>query len=158
MIAQFFALIFGHAIAIGFFSMIWRRNSYRWRLLARQYAVDNRDDAPPITNVERRRLQNAILLGGGLPGWNSYLGITTVGVVPQGIVLELMLPFSIGYPALLLPFGDVEVTPRKWYLNCESVQYVMAKEPSVQIVFDEALQNWIEVRVAALSGSTAQSV
>jgi len=79
-------------------------------------------------------------------------------VVPQGIVLELMLPFSIGYPALLLPFGDVEVTPRKWYLNCESVQYVMAKEPSVQIVFDEALQNWIEVRVAALSGSTAQSV
>jgi hypothetical protein len=94
-------------------------------------------------------MQTVILAGGDI-GWNSYSGIVSVCVTRQGILLKVMLPFSLFHPPLLIPFGDCQIAPRRWYLLGKTVQYTLRDVSDVQMIIHDDLQLWIENQAARL--------
>ncbi|WP_442510462.1 hypothetical protein SH528x_002085 [Novipirellula sp. SH528] len=95
-------------------------------------------------------MQTVILVGGDV-GWNSYKGIATVGVTKEGILLQLIAPFSLFHPPLLIPYGATDVEPRKWYLIGKTVQYNLREVSDVKMIVHDDLQDWIESQSASLA-------
>ncbi|MFK7818863.1 MAG: hypothetical protein AB8G99_09095 [Planctomycetaceae bacterium] len=94
-------------------------------------------------------MQTVILVGGDI-GWNSYKGITTVGVTREGISLRLMAPFSIFHPPLLVPFRDIRIEPKRWYLLGKTFQLTLTGVTDVQLILHDELVDWIGLRTADL--------
>ncbi len=95
-------------------------------------------------------MQTVILVGGDI-GWNSYKGIVKVGVTSEGILLQLMPPFAIFHPLLLIPFRDCHIEPKRWYLYGKTVQYTLDAVSDVQLIIHDDLQAWIESQAATLA-------
>ncbi|WP_146535216.1 hypothetical protein [Rubripirellula reticaptiva] len=131
--------------------MMWKLNARRWTRLARQYhAVD------ATGSVAERTMQTVILVAGDI-GWNSYKGIATVGVTREGISLQLMSPFSIFHPPLLIPYGDCHIEPTRWYLIGKTVQYTLRGVGDVKMIIHDDLQVWIESQAAKLAHAQADT-
>lgn len=43
--------------------------------------------------------------------WTGYKWIVTLGSNPEGIHFSLLYPFSIGHPALFIPWSDLDINP-----------------------------------------------
>lgn len=151
MIEKLFLQVFGYSVFFGLLYAIWKANARRWSRLAKEYGAseDHRADA----NVYAKQTMQTVILVGGHVGWNSYKGIATVSVTPDGIMLSLMPPFSIFHQPLLIPFRDSSVQPRRWYLFGTSYQYTLAKVDNVQIIVCDDLQGWIETQAASLAAA-----
>ncbi len=138
MIEQWFLPMLGSCIPVALALGMWKANSRRWRRLAREYRVTG--DLP---SQAESRMQTLILVGGDI-GWNSYKGITTVAVTPEGILLKLMPPFSAFHPPLLIPYSDLTLEPKRWYVIGETYQGTLSRVSDVQFYIDDKLVDWIK--------------
>ncbi|MFY9254270.1 MAG: hypothetical protein WAO83_12490 [Fuerstiella sp.] len=62
----------------------------------------------------------------------------------DGILFQLRLPFSIFHPPLLIPFCDIQVSPKRWYLFGKSFQLTLTGVNDVRIIIHADLIAWIE--------------
>jgi hypothetical protein len=151
MIGNMLHFLIASSLPVGLMCMMWRLNARRWSRLANAYPAFDAADC-----VATRTMQTVILTGGAI-GWNSYKGIVTVGVTKEGILLQMMLPFSLFHLPILIPFGDCHIEPRRWYMIGKTVQYALRGVTDVQMIIHDDLQEWIEsqaVRVAMAQTST----
>lgn len=148
MIETLWTHFFGYGVFIGLMYGIWKCNARRWTRLSRVYgAADTAGFASADCNGQR--MQTVILTGGNV-GWNSYKGIVTVLVTRDGILFQLMPPFSICHPPFLVPFRDIKVSPKRWYLFGKSFQLTFTGVSNVQIIVHEELIAWIERQTSKL--------
>jgi len=140
MTVAYFANLLGTGIVIGLMAGIWKTNARRWQRLACAYEAH--PESEPAT-ANSQRMQTVILTGGAV-GWNSYKGIITVSVTSDGILFQLMGPFSFFHPPLLISYRDVHVEPKQWYLFGESFQMTFASVKDVQMIIHSELFEWIE--------------
>lgn len=107
MIGTLLSQLVGVGFVLALIAGMYKANARRWGRLARAYRVTGH-----LPSHAETGMQTIILLGGDL-GWNSYRGITTVGVAPEGLLLKLMPPFSIFHPPLLIPYSDLSIEPKR---------------------------------------------
>lgn len=150
MIEKLYLYVVGYGVFFGLMYGIWKANARRWTRLARKYGCIDGSLSEESQCFAKRTMQTVILVGGDV-GWNSYKGIVTVGVTPEGILLQLMPPFSTFHRPLLIPFRDSRVEPKQWYLFGKSFQYSVAQVSDVQIIVHDELQHWIESQAASLA-------
>ncbi|MEZ6132012.1 MAG: hypothetical protein R3C59_25400 [Planctomycetaceae bacterium] len=150
MIETIFLSVVGYGTFIGLLCGVWKANARRWNRLARAYRADSDLTSNATECYATKTMQTVILVGGNV-GWNSYKGIITVGVTHEGILLRVMTPFSAFHSPLLIPFGEIHIEPRQWYLIGKTSQFTLNQVSDVQIiVHDETLQ-WIESQVSQLA-------
>ena len=126
---------FGACIALGlFFGMLWRV-AFRWRYLSDSYPEQ------PHTALEERRWQSAVLLGQG--GFNSLKGIVKIGVHETGVSMRIVPPFSLFYPPLFIPYGDIRGWRTTWYLDARSTELELRRAPDIKIVMPQEQAEWI---------------
>lgn len=145
MIEALLLRLIGYGVFAGLIIGVWKANSRRWNRLAAEYRAVETPRSHPA-----RTMQTVILVGRDL-GWNSYRGLVTVNVTPAGIALRLMPPFSACHPPLLIPFADVHVEPKRWYLVGKTFQYRLSRVGDVQIIVHDDLHAWIESQAAELA-------
>jgi len=149
MIGNLLFYLVSYSLPVALMGVMWKFNARRWTRLARAYR------APDETHcVAERTMQTVILVTGDI-GWNSYKGITTVSLTREGILLKLMLPFSLFHPPLLLTYGDCDIEPKRWYLIGKTFQYTLRGVSDVKMIIHDDLQDWIESQVASLASSPA---
>lgn len=156
MIQQIVMPLLGGAIVVALLGGIWKCNARRWNRLAAVYRADCSEQNSLDPESEQLSYQTLILTGGAV-GWNSYKGITTVGVSRDGIMLRPHTLFSIFHPPLLIPFGDLSIKAKRWRLFGQTYECTLSGVHNVRIIIDEGLLNWIESRTTQLvETSTAQ--
>ena len=128
----------GFFVFFGAMKFLLKSSARRWNQLAEEYSVEG-----PTENLSQRRMQNLILFGGVI-GYNSYIGISTVGITSEGLSLSLLPPWSIYHPPLLIPFEDLSLRETSWYLNVRSYRYTCAKVDDIEVIVDKKLMEWIE--------------
>ena len=128
----------GFFVFFGAMKFLLKSSARRWNQLAEEYSVEG-----PTENLSQRRMQNLILFGGVI-GYNSYIGISTVGITSEGLSLSLLPPWSIYHPPLLIPFEDLSLRETSWYLNVRSYKYTCSKVDNIELILDEKLVKWIE--------------
>ncbi len=146
-ISALFSKLFGFSIFAGLMYGIWKANARRWTRLARAYEAAT---AGGIADADSKRMQTIILTGGNV-GWNSYKGIATVAVTSEGLLFRIMPLFSIFHPPLLVPFRDISVAPKKWYLVGKTFQLTFAGVEDVQMIVHSELIEWIEQQTRELA-------
>lgn len=127
---------FGLFVAAGLYGGLMYRNSERWRLLATAYGRDW-EPAPAV-----RHMREAVLYG-GLPAFQTYKGILSVGVFPDGIAMKIMLPFGVFHPPIFVPFSDITGWQQDWYLNAASVELTFEKCPDIKILMPTSQIEWV---------------
>lgn len=152
MINALFANLFGTSIFIGLMYAVWKANARRWNRLARVYQLSSKP-SPPESDV--MRMQTVILTGRDI-GWNSYKGITTVAVTSDGILFQIMPVFSAFHKPLLIPFGEISVAPKKWYLFGKSFQLSFSGVDDVQMIVHSELMEWVEKRTQKLAAAVSE--
>lgn len=140
MISSMFANLFGTGILLLLMSGIWKANARRWNRLA---AVYDEQLATACATGSTKHMQTVILTGGHM-GYNSYKGIVTVEVTGEGILFRIMTPFSMFHSPLLVPFGDIQVAPNRWYLLGKTFQLTFAGVNDVQMIVHSETIEWIE--------------
>jgi hypothetical protein len=145
MIEKLMLNLVGYCVFAGLMYRIGKANARRWNRLAAAYR------APAGIKCAAECTMQTVILVGGHVGWNSYKGIVSVGVTEEGILLRLMLPFSFFHPPLLLPYGDNQIEPRKWYLVGKTSQLTLRKVGNVQVIIHDELLQWIESQVTGLA-------
>jgi len=145
MIEKLMLSLVGYGTFVGLMYGVWKANARRWNRLAAAYR------APAGIQCAAERTMQTVILVGGQVGWNSYKGIATVGVTEEGILLRLMLPFTLFHPPLLIPYGDSQIEPRKWYLIGKTSQLTLRKVGNVQVIIHDELLHWIESQVTGLA-------
>lgn len=153
MIHTLWTHIFGYGVFIGLMYGIWKCNARRWTRLARVYGATD-TSAFDTADCDSKRMQTVILTGGDV-GWNSYKGIATVVLTRDGVLFQLMLPFSICHPPLLIPFRDIQVSPKRWYLFGKSFQLTLSGVNDVQVIVHDELIAWIEQQASQLAVEVA---
>ena len=152
MIGTIFLSIVGYGIAIALLCAVWKANARRWSRLAQAYRANNDLQHDVIECHATQSLQTVILAGGNV-GWNAYKGIVTVGVTSQGILLRVMTLFSAFHPPLLIPFRDIHIEPRQWYLIGRTSQLTLAQVSDVQIILHDETLHWIASQTAQLAAA-----
>ena len=148
MIETIWTHVFGYGVFIGLMYGIWKCNARRWTRLAHIYGAADTSGFD-TSDCDSKRMQTVILTGGDV-GWNSYKGIVNVVLTRDGILFQLMLPFSIFHPPLLIPFRDIQVSPKRWYLFGKSFQLTLAGVSDVRIIVHADLIAWIEQQASKL--------
>lgn len=151
MTAEIFRMLFGLSIFAGLMYGILKAHARRWTRLARVYKAVSPGD---FTNAATKRMQTIILTGGQL-AYNSYKGIATVSVTAEGLLFRMMPLFSIFHPPLLVPFRDISVAPKKWYLIGKTFQLTFASVHNVQMIVHSELMEWIEDQARELAKGVA---
>ena len=147
MIEKFMLSVVGYGFLFTLLYGIWKCNARRWTRLARAYRAPDLLHADAPECYATRTMQTVILVGGDI-GWNSYKGIVTVGVTAQGILLQIMRPFSFFHPPLLIPFRESHIEPKQWYLVGKTSQFTLNQVSDVQIIVHDDLLQWIESQTA----------
>lgn len=145
MIGDLVFYLISSSLPIALIGVMMKLNARRWTRLAQAYSAVDATDC-----VAKRTMQTVILVGGDV-GWNSYNGIVTVGITREGILLQVMRPFSLFHPPLLIPYRDCQVEPRRWYLIGDTVQYTLLGVTDMQMIIHDDLQAWIESQAAGLA-------
>lgn len=99
-------------------------------------------------------MQTVILVGGDI-GWNSYSGITTVGVAPEGLLLKLMPLFAAFHPPLLIPYSELSIQPKRWYLIGKTHECTLRRVSDVRIVIHDELLEWIRSKATKLAAEAS---
>ncbi|APZ96183.1 hypothetical protein [Fuerstiella marisgermanici] len=149
MIETLWTHVVGYGMVIAMMSGIWKSNARRWTRLARVYSAAGPSDCD-ASNCVSKGMQTVILTGRDI-GWNSYKGIATVNVTSEGILFQLMFPFCTFHPPLLIPFRDIQVVPRQWYLFGKTFQLTLARVKDVQIIVHSELIDWIARQTSQLA-------
>ncbi len=149
MIGTLWTHFVGYGVFVGLMYGIWKCNSRRWSRLARVYGAADTSGFD-TSDCDSNRMQTVILTGGDV-GWNSYKGIVTVVLMRDGILFQLMSPFSICHPPILVPFRDIQVSPKRWYLFGKSFQLTLTGVKNVQIIVHDELIAWIEQQTSKLA-------
>lgn len=144
MIEKLILSLFGYSVFVGLMYGVWKANARRWTRLAAAYRAPD-----GITCAAERSMQTVILVGGQV-GWNSYKGIVTVGVTEEGILLRVMRPFSAFHPPLLIPYGAMQIKPRKWYLAGKTSEITLRKVDNVQVIIHDETLQWVAAQAASL--------
>jgi hypothetical protein len=126
------------SVFVGLMYGVMKSNASLWALLARAYRADD-----GLSCDHQRTMQTVILVGGKV-GWNSYNGIVTVGVTREGISLRLLPPFSLFHSPLLIPYREIQIEPRRWYLIGKTSQLTLNAVSDVQVIVHDELLQWIE--------------
>ena len=150
MIEKLLLHFIGYSVFIGVMYGMWKSNARRWSRLARKYSAGEQVPSQDSLCFAKRTKQTVILVGGNV-GWNSYKGIVTVGVTSEGILLQLLFPFSIFHAPLLISYRDCSIEPKKWCLFGKSHQYTLTHVSDVQLIIDDDLQHWINTQCASLA-------
>lgn len=145
MIEKLMLQLFGYSVFASLMCGIWKANARRWNRLAAEYR------APAGIKCAAESTMQTVILVGGRVGWNSYKGIVKAGVTEEGILLRLMYPFSCFHPPLLIPYGDNQIEPRKWYVVGKTSQLTLRKVGNVQVIIHDELLLWIESQVTVLA-------
>jgi hypothetical protein len=136
-VQAFLPLAFGLAVTLGLLHLLWRRQAWRWRKLAAQYA------APGSAEIHARtRFQTVILVGGG-PAYTGYAVKTIVSLTGEALRLRLSFPWSIHHPPLNIPFRELTVAQGDWFLNTESFELTAARVPGIKMMITGELLDWI---------------
>tara|TARA_R110002049_G_scaffold288423_1_gene470946 strand:+ start:132933 stop:133430 length:498 start_codon:yes stop_codon:yes gene_type:complete len=151
MIGNVLLHLIAHSLPVGLLFVIWKCNSRRWARLAKAYR------AAEETHCFAKRTMQTVMLVGGDVGRNSYKGIVTVSVGREGILLELMLPFSTFHPPLLIPYSACDIEPRQRFLMGDTFQYTLRDVSDVKIIVHDDLQDWIESQAASLASVSART-
>ncbi|QDU90824.1 hypothetical protein Pla175_42370 [Pirellulimonas nuda] len=138
----------GVGFVIALIAGMYKANARRWGRLASAYRVSEQ-----LPSYSESAMQTIILVGGDF-GWNSYRGITTVGVAPEGLLLKLMPPFSTFHPPLLIPYSDLSIEPKRWYLIGKSHQCTLRRVDDVRIIIDDKVLEWIKSEATSLAVET----
>ncbi|MCR9197649.1 MAG: hypothetical protein NXI04_03300 [Planctomycetaceae bacterium] len=147
MMGEVFRMLFGFSVFVGLMYGIWKANARRWTRLARVYKAANPGESMDAVS---KRMQTVILTGGHL-GYNSYKGIATVSVTGEGLLFRMMPLFSIFHPPLLIPFRDISIAPKKWYVIGKTFQFTFAGVHNVQMIVHSELVEWIEAQTRELA-------
>ncbi|MEZ5946570.1 hypothetical protein [Hyphomonas sp.] len=140
MIAEYYtralSLAYGLAFAGGLLWLVIWRDGVQWRKIARAYPMTG--EAP----AERRWLQTVCLSDGGL-AFNSYHGIITAGLRPDGVMLRMLVAPPGVYPPIFVPFSEMEFTERRWFLRKDAVWISTRQVPGISIVVFDKLRDRI---------------
>lgn len=135
-IGQVLLTAFGYAFVGGLLSFLWYRVSQvRWHPLAKFYASDQ------TTPSKEKRFESMTIQVSGM-AFHRYRAILAVGVYDSGITLRLLGPFSIFHPPLSIPFADLTVVERRWFLM-RAFQLTAAKASQLKITIFPHLYQWI---------------
>lgn len=115
--------------------MLWA-NSRRWRYLAAAYA------GAPDKAIERRKLQNAVLIDGS--GFNALSGTVTMGLHEAGISFRIILPFSLFHEPIFVPYGDIRGWRTLWYLDAPSTELAFRRAPDVKMIVPFEQAKWLQ--------------
>ncbi len=153
MIEKLFLNLIGYGVLAALLYTISRCNARRWNRLALVYRAPDQLQIDPSRNNACRTMQTVILVGGNV-GWNSYNGLITVSVTEQGLLLQLMRPFSAFHSPLLIPFGEIQIEPKRWCLIGKTFQLTLKRVSDVQIIVHDDLLKWIELQASRLATSS----
>lgn len=128
--------LIGVSALIGIYGFLLYRNSWRWRQLAASYP------APPGEKPDRQHWTNLVLTGVN-PAWNSYSGITLIGVNRRGVFLRLLPPFSFLHEPLFFPHHQVSLTPTRWLLQ-EAYEIQLRGGFPIRMIINAKAKSWIE--------------
>ena len=129
MISQIFSGLFGSAFAVGIFLFVMKRNAMRWTALAEEFGP------PREEPVAKRRFQDVIVHApSGI--FNSYKGITTIGVHRDGIAFSLWGPFALYHAPFFVPFDRMKIARRDWYVNAASVNIAVDSREGFELITD----------------------
>lgn len=149
MIAELYAralsLAYGLAFAGGILWVVTWRDGMKWRKIAAAYPLTGEEPA------ERRWLQTVCLSDGGL-AFNSYRGVVTVGLAPDGVMLRMLVSPPGVYPPIFVPFSDMDFTERRWFLRNDAMWISMRQVPGVSIVVFDKLRDRIREGAAGQIG------
>ncbi|TWT43167.1 hypothetical protein [Botrimarina hoheduenensis] len=145
MISSLLSSLVGVGVFVALMVGISRANARRWHRLADVYRAP--ETLPPGAQTH---WQTVFLVGGDI-GWNSYRGILTVGVTPQGLLLKLMPLFSLLHPPLLIPYADLSLEPKRWYLIGKTHQMTVRRVSDVQLIVHDTLVDWIKTQASTLA-------
>ncbi len=135
-IERVYLLTIGSSVFVGLMGFALYRHSWRWRHLAvRNGALDT--DRP-----DREHWTNLVLDGGHI-GWNSYGGVTFIGVNARGVTLRLLPPFSIFHRPLFFRFDQVVIAPTRWLFQ-DAYEIQLPDSSGIRIVINGAAVRWIE--------------
>jgi hypothetical protein len=127
--------VFGLAVFVFIYGGMLRANAYRWRYLAKSYAVES----GPI--IEKRNMRSAVLVG--LGAFNSLKGILTIAVHENGVSFRVMPLFSLFHEPLFVPYSDIRGWRTTWYLDAPSSELEFRRAPEVKMVLPTDDAEWI---------------
>ena len=132
-----YPMVFGLGVGAGLYTLVLYRKAHFWRKLADIYGSDWRP-APM-----QKHMRQGALYGTGI-AFQSYSGILSIGVHPDGLALKVMLPFSAFHPPLFVPFKEISGWKQDWYLNGESTELSFRQAPDVRFVLPAEDAHWIQ--------------
>jgi hypothetical protein len=136
MISQIFSGLFGLAVAVSVFLFVLKRNAMRWTALAEEFGPPQDD---PL--VKRKFMDVIVHAQSGI--FNSYKGITTFGVHPDGVSFSLWGPFAIFHEPFFVPFQRMKVSGRDWYVNAASVNIDVGSPEGFELITDRKAIEWV---------------
>lgn len=133
----------GMSVFVSLMCFTWKATARRWTRLARVYRAPRNILIAESSPSQQQTMQSLILVGGNI-AWNSYKGIVKVSVKDEGIELRLFPPFSIFHPPLFIPFRDIQIQPKKWYLVGKTFQMSLTSVKDVQLILHSELVEWVD--------------
>ncbi|MCH9809139.1 MAG: hypothetical protein K0U74_15545 [Alphaproteobacteria bacterium] len=125
------------ALVAGIMAFIWYRVALlRWHPFAEHYGQVRE------TPVKTKYMQRVIVHGDGF-AHNNYGGIVTVGVSRSGVHVKLLPPWSVFHQPLFIPYSDISVTERHWFLF-NAIEIKTRKAGNMRMVIYPELWQWIE--------------
>lgn len=116
-------------------AFMYSRNSWRWQELAKSYA------AGPNDISIKRKWTNSILYGRG--AWNTFTGMTIIGINQDGLRISLLPPFYFFHTPLFFRFGEFDLAPTKWLMQ-SAVQITMRDDQGLTLIIPQKTAAWIE--------------
>ncbi len=136
-LSQILLLLFGLGVFAAFYGSMLYRTAFRWRNLAEFY------ERPWRETPAKRHLQSATFYGNGV-ALNTYNGIVTLGVHPDGLALKLLDPFSAFHPPLFVPYDEIKGHKQNWYLNSKAYELEFRQFQDIKIVMPADQVDWIQ--------------
>ncbi len=133
---QAFLFLYGLAFFVAIYGMVLYRTAFRWQHLAKHY------ERPWRSTPAIKHLQTAALYGEGV-ALNTYSGIVTLGVHPDGLAIKLLEPFGVFHPPLFIPYEEITAHRQNWYLNAKSVELEFRRIPDIKVVMPADQVSWI---------------
>lgn len=137
-----FSTLFGLAFVGGLLGFMWKRvATIRWQPLTHAYA------AKGVAPSSEKRFENVIVHGESMTAYHRYQACVAVGVCETGMILRLQGPYATFHPPLLLPFEEMSVKPKKWFL-ISAFEITMMQTPSVHLVVYPSILKWLDENAA----------
>ena len=86
----------------------------------------------------------------------NYKNCLTIGADPAGLYLSSLFFFTIGHPALFIPWTEISLRGRRKILFIEFVELELGREEKIPFMIRAGLAD--QIRSAAASGWPVQAI